>query len=211
MQLTDIEVPKIHAEPLEACRGLLETPALAAVRAWRDDASPLVVLAGTVGTGKSLAAAWALWDWWVTTRKVNPVTGYQWAHKGRCWIAAPHLARLQKWAKEVTELETAPMLVLDDLGEEQASDTAVAILSNLITTRFAERMPTAVTTNLDGKTFRERYGERIVDRVRECGLDDNGHARWWVRCSGESLRGKQEPVQRELPGDTDILPMGRPS
>jgi DNA replication protein DnaC len=204
MQLSDIEVPKVHAEPLELARGLLQTPALIAARAWRRSESPLVVLAGTVGTGKSLAAAWALWDWWCSTTSTNNVTGYQWRHKGRCWIAAPHLARLQRWHKDVVALESAPMLVLDDLGVEASTDSSADILQSLVTTRFADQLPTVITTNLDGQTFRQRYGERIVDRVRQCGLDENGNSRWWIRCAGESLRGVHEPQQRALPGDTDL-------
>lgn len=204
MQLSDIEIPKIHTEPIEAGHALADTLAMVSAVQWRKSSSPLLVLAGTVGTGKSLAAAWALWDWWVTTTQVNPVNGYRWAFKGRCWIAAPHLARMQRWHKDAVALESPPMLVIDDLGEEASTDGSIDILQNLVTTRFAEQRKTVITTNLDRKTFKARYGERIVDRVRQCGLDDNGNAKWWVTCTGDSLRGVTEPHPRPRQGDTDI-------
>lgn len=205
-----IDAPQHHALPLERGDKLQNTPALDAAQKWRRTTATLLVLAGPVGTGKSLAAAWTLHDWWIEELRAARDDCRRY-YEGQCWIAAPHLARMRKWDEAVAKLERAPMLVLDDLGHESSTDAAAELVQSVVTTRFAEERPTVITTNLDQKTFRPRYGERIVDRVRECGLDENGHARWWVRCSGESLRGKQEPKRRELPGDTDVLPMGRPS
>lgn len=185
-------VPKIHAEPVLSGSELIDTTAVEAARAWKFSQATLLVLAGDVGTGKSLAAAWALWDRLVMSTPKNP-WGQKIAPDVRLWIAAPHLARLTAWSDEVAECERSPLLVLDDLGEEEASPKSIAILSSLITTRMANGLPTIITTNLDQKTFRDRYGERIIDRIRQSGLDENGKSKWWVRCTGPSLRGKVEP------------------
>ena len=174
------------------------TVALQAAQEWRRCAAPLLVLSGPVGTGKSLAAAWALWDWWVASARRNP-WGKLVYHEGRCWIAAPHLARLQAWSEDVQAIEAAPILVLDDLGEEEATPRILSLISGVITTRFAEQRPSIITTNLDGKTFRDRYGERLIDRLRESGLRQDGKARWWIKCDGKSLRGTVEPERKPPP------------
>jgi hypothetical protein len=95
--------------------------------------------------------------------------------------------------------------VVDDLGEELRSEESVAMISSLLTTRHGNRLPTIITTNLNGAAFKSHYGERIANRVRQSGLDENGKAKWWVRCVGPSLRGAIEPFARDFtepdPGD----------
>lgn len=197
-------VPKIHADPVLGGDELQETTAIVALRQWKFSKAMLVVLAGDVGTGKSLAAAYALWDHLVTRTPVNP-WGQKVAPDGRLWIAAPHLARLKSWSPEVAEVERAPILVLDDLGEERTSDESVELISSLLTTRMGNMLPTIVTTNLNGESFQARYGARIIDRIKQSGLDANGKAKWWVKCVGASLRGKVEPRPLERTED-DVVP-----
>jgi hypothetical protein len=133
------------------------------------------------------------------TTPPNP-WGQRIAPDGRLWISAPELERLsrRKWSPEFEELERAPILVVDDLGEELRSEESVAMISSLLTCRMGARLPTIITTNLNGQAFQGRYGERIVDRVRQSGLDENGKARWWVRCVGPSMRGAIEPYARDF-------------
>src|SRR5690606_41573051 len=52
----------------------------------------------------------------------------------------------------------------------------------LIDDRHEMRRPTVITSNLSPEEFRQRYGERIADRIRQMGLV--------VLCVGESLRRK---------------------
>jgi hypothetical protein len=202
-------VPRKYADPIERGHGLQTTSAVQAVTQWRTEQATLIVLSGEPGTGKSMAAAAVLHRWWRETAPVNPWGKLQ-PHDGRLWIAAVHLARLQPWSEDVQALEVPGMLVLDDLGEEEGTPKAIAMVSDLITTRFGEDKATVITTNLDGSTFIGRYGTRITDRLRECGLDDRGKAKWWVKCSGESLRGRVQPeaptVANEAP--TIVLDTG---
>lgn len=191
-------VPHIHAWPVME-QVLDPTTALDAAISWRASGSMMLVLAGDVGTGKSLAAAWALHDWLVQTTPRNP-WGQRIPSEVRLWIAAPHFARLAPWGDHVVELERVGMLVVDDLGEEEASPKALGMVSALITTRQSNGLPTIITTNLDGETFQERYGQRLIDRLRQSGLregaDGKQRAKWWIRCTGESMRGKTTPRPR---------------
>lgn len=189
-----LAVPTIYADPIDCGDELHETTALVQARAWRSESAPLLVLAGDVGTGKSLAAAVVLAEHRAMLGRANPwgrVELPAWTG----WIHAPHLCRYQPWDPLMREIDEAPMLVLDDLGEEDETPRVKASISALLTTRVANFLPTIITTNVDRETFRSRYGERVVDRLRGAGLE-RGHARWWISCTGESLRGRRAPRPR---------------
>lgn len=200
MPLHTFGVPKKHADPLEGGATLADSHALASMRAWWSSPVPLVVLAGPVGTGKSLAAAWALSQRWEACCAAPP------RHPLRLggtpiWLPAPLLARTATWNEDrINTWRDSMLLVLDDMGVEEAGDRTASVLDDLINHRSEGGAPTIITTNLDRKPFVERYGERIVDRLRACGLDDRGRARWWITCSGESMRGRIEPQPPIPPG-----------
>jgi hypothetical protein len=202
LPLTRNHVPARYADPIEQDYILTTTDALRAALDWLEDGARLLVLAGGVGVGKSFAAAKAVHDWRLKNALLNP-WGKLVACEGRLWIASQHLARLQSWAADVIALEDPGILVLDDLGEEEATPKALAMISTLLSTRFADGKRTIITTNLDQRDFRPRYGERVVDRVRECGLDADETSRWWVKCTGSSLRGKVEPLPRPVLRDEE--------
>ena len=184
-------VPTIHAQPIVDNLQLRETMAMAGARRWRAAGAYMLVLSGKVGTGKSLAAAWAAADYLRATATENP-WGRLVYFSGRLWVSSPHLSRFAPWSEELVELEAADFLVIDDLGEEEATPRTLATISSLLTTRDSNARPTIITTNLDGATFKSRYGERIIDRLRQSGTSD-GKADWWIRCTEESLRGRIEP------------------
>jgi DNA replication protein DnaC len=124
----------------------------------------LVVLQGGVGCGKTCAAA--LW-----ATKVD-------AH----WVTAKALARMSAYDDEAKNLEKRRHLVIDDLGTEYA-DAKGFFLSNLdglIDARYADELPTVITTNVAADEFKARYGARIADRIRGAGA--------WVEVGGTSLR-----------------------
>lgn len=62
-------------------------------------------------------------------------------------------------------MTTCDLLILDDVGAEFASPFCVASLYNLINTRMLGNLPTIVSTNLNQKQMRERYGEAITSRI----------------------------------------------
>lgn len=196
MGLRTFGVPKKHAEPIELGHTLIETTALREAAAWWIAGSPLIVLAGPVGTGKSLAASWIVQQRWQACITAPP--GDPMRDGGvPIWLGAPLVSRVQTWgdgAAKIASWRDTMLLVLDDLGVEDASDRTNATLDDLINHRFENTLPTVVTTNLSPKQFEARYGARIRDRVRGSGLDAQGKARWWIVCGGDSLRGRVEPT-----------------
>jgi hypothetical protein len=196
MGLRTFGVPKKHAEPIELGHQLIETTALREAAAWWAARPPLLVLAGPVGTGKSLAAAWLVQQRWQACERSRP--GDPMRDGGvPIWLGAPLVSRVQTWgdgAAKIASWRETMLLVLDDLGVEDASDRTNATLDDLINHRFENALPTVVTTNLSPKQFEARYGARIRDRVRGSGLDETGKARWWIVCGGDSLRGRVEPT-----------------
>lgn len=194
------EVPDSLARLIDTAHDLRMTVAMQAAKQWRAESGGLLVLSGPVGTGKSLAAVWALWDWRVATARRDPWGKLRYLHDGRMWVAAPHLARMKGWGEDIEQVERVGFLVIDDLGEEDATEKTLTRIGNVTTARFAHGLHTVITTNLNAPTFRARYGDRLIDRLRDCGLDSDGKARWWVKCDGESLRGTPKP--RPIPQDT---------
>lgn len=131
----------------------------------------LLVLAGGVGSGKTVAAVT-----WVV-RWVMDVENWQQGDVcqllGRAmFLTAPALQRGPRFdVKWMTHVERANRLVIDDLGAEYADEKGsfVSLLDELINDRYARRRPTLITTNCDGSVFKQRYGARIADRIRERG------------------------------------------
>lgn len=148
-----------------------DTQALAEVRRGEFRA---LVLAGAIGRGKSVAASWWLLDgpW---PAKHDPL-----------FVSSARLARWERYDNAAMDrLLLASKLVIDDLGEEfnDTKGNFLAVLDETVSDRISNRRPTVITTNLDVAKFRERYGERITDRIKGAGR--------WVAFTGDSFRGKQ--------------------
>lgn len=157
-ELTGRGIPDKCAQRI-ARSGIEETKAVKACR--RDER--IVVLSGPPGVGKTVAASEAA--------------------MGGQFIKAAKLARTSYYDDAAMQnLERPAMLVIDDLGTEynDAKGMFTAILDSLIDTRYAANLRTVITTNLNAKAFTERYGERVVDRIREAGS--------FVELAGNSMR-----------------------
>jgi DNA replication protein DnaC len=139
------------------------------VRRWaaNSEARPILVLCGSVGRGKTFAAA----------------VGIASAGRGIA-IKAPELAA--RVSPMPTELERRvdlrqQLLVLDDLGAE--ADPRNARWSDSFF-RFVESRAlygrTIITSNLLRVQFRDRYDPRVIDR-----LNSNARA---IEVTGESMR-----------------------
>lgn len=149
-----------------------------AIRSLRDDdpwRSPrcIVVLSGTRGCGKTVAAAW-----WAIHHDVRAR-----------FIRAATLATSSRFNDELrAQVFGASALVIDDLGAEylDAKGAFLSVLDELVDTYYGDGRTMIITTNLlldDPKRetdFRRRYGERIADRLRECGV--------WLSIGEGSLR-----------------------
>lgn len=150
----------------------LHAPFVPALRDYVIDAAngrtlgPLI-LAGSVGTGKSHAAAVAVRIWIGATRN----------HADAHFVGAgDYCAEVRAtWRREserhedavVAQYAHAPFLVLDDLGAGKSADAE--LIQALICRRYdADLMAaTIVSTNIAPAAFGDVFGERIADRLRE--------------------------------------------
>lgn len=146
-----------ECDALFAVRNLLEN---------RDQS--LLVLSGGVGTRKTGSACWALIE-----------------RPGR-FVTSSALYRLSVCRKDADQYKAtrrAQVLVVDDLGcEYRDKGWFVGEINDIVNERYADCKKTIITTNLDGPAFKERYCDRVADRIWEAGK--------FVELGGESVRRK---------------------
>lgn len=128
----------------------------------------VVVLAGKVGCGKTVAAT----RWFA-------------GKQGCLFLRATEFAAGSRYDADLRRrIAAASGILLDDLGQEFADvkGSFLTDLQELIDICYGDYKPLIITTNLAGKDFAARYGERIADRLRECGR--------YLIADGHSLRKK---------------------
>lgn len=144
-------------------------PAVARIASWDIARECVLVLSGPPGCGKTTAAAhWALKH-----------SRYPQFLRATTFAASSRYDHEQRsvWLK-------ASALVLDDLGAEYADTKGnfLVDLDELVDTFYGDKRPLLITTNCTNADFKNRYGNRVVDRIRECGS--------WFSVNTESLRRK---------------------
>lgn len=175
--LAQWDVPRRAIDALRAPR---ETRLLDTVRHWaeRGDEAWCLLLSSSPGLGKSVAAAWWLGD---------KADGLRPGHMGSfpLWWPASKLARVDSYDGTLDRIAKGGVLVIDDLGVEfnDTKGNFRSRLDELLDARYANYRRTIITTNLNAGEFKARYGERIVDRIREAGGDA------FHEFKGQSLRG----------------------
>lgn len=65
----------------------------------------------------------------------------------------------------LSNVEKAPLLIIDDLGAEKISDFTIQSLYGLINTRLNNYMITIYTTNLSPQALQVALGERLYSRI----------------------------------------------
>lgn len=71
---------------------------------------------------------------------------------------------------QVLEIFTSvDLLILDEVGVQFGSETEENLLFDIINTRYEDRKPTILISNLDGAGVKKYLGERAFDRIREDG------------------------------------------
>ncbi len=134
-----------------------EKPAVAKVLSWNPEQDSVLVLSGQPGCGKTTAAAvWGL---------ACPQPPQ--------FLRATTFAASSRYDQEQRDgWLHASALVLDDLGSEyaDAKGNFLVNLDELVDTFYGDRRPLLITTNCTDSEFKARYGARIVDRIRECGV-----------------------------------------
>lgn len=162
-----------HGWPHRALRIAMEvdrsSPAVTRLMANVFSRSNVIVLSGPPGCGKTVAAAC-----WTLDRKI----------RSRFVRASTFAAASRYNADQRNEWFSAPALVLDDLGAEylDAKGSFMVDLDELVDTFYGSEKPLIITTNCTLDQFRSRYGERVVDRLRESAS--------WISVSNSSLRSR---------------------
>lgn len=152
--------------------GVASEPAIERLRS-HVTASQILVVSGPKGIGKTVAATW-----WAAQRRDR--VGF---------VRASSFASSSRYDREARADMLAHPLVLDDLGAEfvDTKGSFATDLDELIDVFYSDLRPLVITTNCTGEQFRSRYGERIADRLRECGR--------WINLTGESLRPRAAQPQ----------------
>jgi DNA replication protein DnaC len=121
------------------------------------------VLRGSVGVGKTYEAV-AAYRWLVADRAMLPAVA----------VAVPALLDGLRPGREPVEtleaVESARLLLLDDLGAERASDWTAEVLYRVIDARYARHLPTIITTNATSEAVRANLGERVASRLNGLGM-----------------------------------------
>ncbi|KKM67523.1 hypothetical protein LCGC14_1470280 [marine sediment metagenome] len=156
---------------------LLNPEAFAAMEKW--DQHESVVLNGVVGTGKTHLAVAAL---------VHAITDRR--ELGAYWYVPTLLDEIRRRYNAgegvedaqtfIDRLASTPILLLDDLGAERATDWAVEQLTTLLDRRLRGDATTLVTTNFTGiKEASNKLSDRAGSRL----------GAWrWVGCIGPDMR-----------------------
>jgi DNA replication protein DnaC len=154
------------------------TAAIRGVNMWNHDRQCFLLLHGEHGTGKSFAAAYALYV--IARSKLLSKWRYPSSWGGllnAMWVSAYRVTtkdELYETARGV------PILVIDDLGSEENTSRAKSRLTEIVAERYNHRRSTVLTTNADSLELEKIYGDRMADRVIGAG--------YTVHCGGESLR-----------------------
>ena len=174
--LAGLEKSGAGERALSAAASPAQSEALDAARKWLNalpvdgEHTTWLVLLGGTGTGKTVAATWAL-------REA--------VRQGRSayFRTASRLARLSGFNEGAVELEMligCGLLVLDDVGAEAQTAWGSGLLQELLDARHQASARTVITSNLSADDFKTRIGERMTDRIREDGMV--------VRLGGKSMR-----------------------
>lgn len=159
-------VPKryAHADPAHL---------LPALQSWRGEHG--LYLTGPVGTGKTYQAAalvratFRIFDppnldayYTLGTMRSRPVV----------WANVPKLLEDIRRSFDAPDtapdgLDTAPLVVLDDIGAEKPSEWVEERLYCVVNERYEADLPVIVTSNLTPSQLGDRVGARLTSRLRE--------------------------------------------
>lgn len=69
----------------------------------------------------------------------------------------------------ISAVTTCGLLVLDEIGATKTSEFELSLIFNLINSRYEEKLPTIIISNLPPAELKAAIGDRCVDRLREGG------------------------------------------
>ena len=86
-------------------------------------------------------------------------------------VAATDIVRAAAQEGALEQLKRYQFLLIDDLGTEPPTakvyGTEVTPVTEVLCHRYEQCMPTVITTNLNDEEIRNRYYERVADRINE--------------------------------------------
>lgn len=160
-----LDIPSIYRVEFEPKKSQLPKHVIAAVREWMPSCGKGLGLTGTTGLGKTRLLVRVLmrlkcsWLFLPSTKFAKCLTE-QYEH----WpVGSEALAKL-KTAKR------CDVLLLDDVGQENATQNASSALYDLIEYRTSEGKPILWTCNLSGEELANQHktrGPALVRRLRE--------------------------------------------
>lgn len=168
---TQLERAGVPNRAANTMAGLRDTPALILARAWWASTKPWLVMLGSTGVGKSVAAAWCVRQAVEARQSALWVSAAEFATKAGGFDGQPFASRCKG----------VDVLVVDDIGTEHQTDWARAVRDEVLMFRHEAELRTVLTSNLDGKAFSERLGVRMADRLRAACMSK--------AFAGPSLRG----------------------
>lgn len=132
--------------------------------------NPFLLIGGSVGNGKTTLA-----------KAVIQVNNLYWKHrkdlteiwkKPYKYLTATELNNTAKTEqKDFKEIKECNRLLLDDIGTESVSikdyGNVISPFTEVIYHRYDKGLQTILTTNLTLEQIKERYGERVFDRMQE--------------------------------------------
>ena len=135
---------------------------------WEPSAKPFLLLHGTTGAGKSRAAWMAFNRLWRNNYPARAV----WLPMRKLEAAIERGFDDHKHGQVLDYFCTVALLSLDDLGKERLTARMEADLFGIIDERTQNLRPTIITTNYNGNTLLERFGNQetgqaFLRRLRE--------------------------------------------
>jgi hypothetical protein len=176
-------VPEELLEPYR--NGIQARPVLQAVKQWVETGKPTLLLLGSNGIGKSVAAAYALrlatTAVWkkpdhpmadaISVERLDSGEGY--------FLTAAGLRFASRYTdgKALSTLDraaTVKVLVLDELRAEDFQGKGLERLEEILSERMAHRARTVITSNLTLAELRECSGPRIASRIGGADVFETG-------------------------------------
>ncbi len=127
--------------------------------AWCKDKSPILVLTGPVGSGKTFMACVVLRYYQALNRSAT-VKYASVASIRQDWKQCEDGGSQLRY-----QLINADLLLLDDIGIVAPTDAFLEFLYDLVNTRLVSSKKTIYTTNMTGKELIVRLGEQIASRL----------------------------------------------
>lgn len=138
-----------------------------------------IFLYGSVGTGKTYAASCLANDLMANGKTVLFMSFALYLLKIRDGFKNNH-EETSIESEILKYVKTCDLLIIDDLGSENVKEFSIEKLFTLLDTRYRTNKPFIITTNLSIEEIKEKFGERVADRI-----SGSTHA---YECKGESKR-----------------------